>query len=360
MLTVGSGTDRWTSQALPNVVFVVTVRNNRDLLDRCLRSVARQRYPATRCVVMDDVSDDGSAEVASTWARTHPDVFRAHLGRRRRGKMENFAEAVSFIPDHDVVVELDGDDRLLAADVAGDLARLHLRADVVWTQHRVRRSHWRDWVHWRSTDVPAAHRSGNELPRLEWSRSWYPGHLRSFKAWAFKEIDEDDLKIDGKWVGAAADVAYFCPLLESTPPSLRYFYDRECAEYTITAANDHFGDEKGLPGLETQRGVAELLFSRQPRKVRRVRTWIGDLRHSDERAIFDACLRELDTDPALRVVLGAAGELVASPHPRIQVLRLPVAGQAHVLRSVLDALESDVAVDSLRMPAGSLPVRELG
>src|SRR5439155_10908818 len=126
-------------------------------------------------------------------------------------------EAVHEPHPRDVVVELGGDDRLLAPDAADNLARLHLRLDLVWTQHRIARRRWRTWPHFRSTDLPPAYRSCDALPRLRWSRTWHPSHLRSFKAWAFRCLDRGDLMIDGEWVQASCDYAYFTPLVEMTP-----------------------------------------------------------------------------------------------------------------------------------------------
>ncbi|MGH3734204.1 MAG: glycosyltransferase family 2 protein [Micromonosporaceae bacterium] len=320
MLTPGSGKDETVSQKQPRLVFVVTVRNNARLLDRCLRSVAAQTYPKTRCVVVDDASEEDTGAVAASWSVERPELFTVHTVSHRRGKMANFYDAVSDLDDHDVVVELDGDDRLLSTDAAGDLARLHMRLDLVWSQHRVARHRWRTWSHFRSTDLPAAYRSASDLPRLRWTRNWHPSHLRSFKAWMFRQIDPDDLKVDGDWVQVCADVAYYTPLVELTPPALRYFYDRELAVYNVTATNDKFQDDPDtLPALR-QSYVAEEIFRRQPYRTQPAPLWVGVLHPDNRQAIERISEEQLRMNPANRFVLAAEHPMLASWHPRVQLV----------------------------------------
>ncbi len=324
MITVGSDEDATVSQGAARVVFVVTVRNNKRLLNECLRSVASQDYHDVRCVVVDDASEDGTAEVARMWAARDTARFTVVTNKRRVGKMANFVAALEEVDTHDVVVELDGDDRLLEADAAADLARLHHRVDLVWSQHRVERGPWTSWTHWRSTDVPLQLRSSDhERKRVPWGRAWYPGHLRSFKRWAFDRIDRADLKVGGRYVPTAADVAYFCPLFELTPGHLRYFYDRELCTYNITAFNDHFSKERGVPEQESQWFVAQELFSRPPYPPAPSPLWTGLLDARSAESIRAACARQLSGDPSTRILLAAPAQLVDSWHPRVQVLRLP-------------------------------------
>ena len=330
MIPQGSSVDLTMSQLAPRIVFVVTVRDNASLLDLCLESVAHQTYPSIRCVVIDDASQDETAGVARRWASDFPHGIQVVVNAERRGKMANLVDALSEVDDHDVVVELDGDDRLLSADAATDLARIHIRVDLVWTQHQVARGPWRSWTHWRSTDLPLAYRLCRELPRLTWSRSWYPGHLRSFKAWMFRRIEYDDLKLDGQFVAAAADAAYFCPLLEMTPPELRYFYDRELCVYNITSGNDHFGPENGVSDRQTQPFVATHLFSRPPYRQRPSPLWAGVIEQRSASEVIAVCAKQIATEPAARLILVSANPVVKSWHPRVQVLRLPLSLSSEV------------------------------
>jgi hypothetical protein len=319
MIAAGSGDDPTVSQVSPRVVFVVTVRDNADLLDACLASVAAQNYHDVACVIVDDASKDASPAVAAWWAGEWADRFTATNEVRRRGKLANFADAIAGLNPHDVVVELDGDDRLLGTDAAADLARLHMRLDLVWTQHRIARHRWAGFPHFRSTDLPPAYRDRVDLPRMRWTRTWHPSHLRSFKAWAFHQIDRDDLLVDGEWIRASPDFAYFTPLVEMTPPALRYFYDRELAVYNITEANERFRDGLSAPAFH-QAYVVDQIARRPPYRTRPAPLWVGTLDPGSSDVIERISRDLLAGDPATRVLLAAPHPIRASWHPRVQVI----------------------------------------
>jgi hypothetical protein len=320
MLAIGSGRDETLSQQVPALVFVVTVRDNATLLDRCLRSIESQTYERTRCIVVDDASRDGSAAVAARWRSERPDLFTVHVNTQRRGKMANFYDAVMDVARDDVVIELDGDDELLSPEAASDLVRLHMRLDLVWTQHRVERHQWTSWPHFRSTDLPPAYRHRANLPRLRWTRSWHPSHLRSFKAWAFHRIDRDDLMVDGAWVQAASDFAYYTPLVEMTPPTLRYFYDRELTLYNITADNDKFREDQHPPG-HRQSHVVDSLLKRPAYRTEPAPLWIGIIDSTETRSVVEKIsMDRLASDPATWFMLAAEHPVPLSWHSRIQII----------------------------------------
>jgi hypothetical protein len=162
---------------------------------------------------------------------------------------------------HEVIVELDGDDQLLGADVAIEIAALHRDFDVVWTQHLIDHRDFPNWDIWHSTPLP------DRWTRLEpwrpsiWTRDMFPGHLRTFKRHLFDVVREQDLKWDGEWIRSAADVAYFTPILEAAPEPWKYHYARPCASYRITAANDFLNDHVAANNhsVDSQMAVARYL-----------------------------------------------------------------------------------------------------
>src|ERR1700735_3957605 len=56
----------------PRISVVVPFYNNEDLLEDCLRSVARQTHANLEVVMVDDGSTDGSAEIARRRAESDP------------------------------------------------------------------------------------------------------------------------------------------------------------------------------------------------------------------------------------------------------------------------------------------------
>lgn len=312
---------RSTMRFQPNIVFIVAVRNNAALLDKCLESVAQQTYSRTRCLVLDDASDDDTAAVALHWQRMYPQLFDVRTADVQRGKMAALFDCIQSLDDHDIVVELDGDDRLNTLEAAAEFARLHASRDLVWTNHKAELSDGMHWDHWASTDIPAAYRSG-PMPRLKWSRSWHPGHLRSFKVWAFRTIRSEDLTFNGEWVHAASDVAYFAPLVEMTPPQCRYFYDREMAIYNVTPSNDHLADDSGIDSWKTQLGVATELFGREPYTKYESKLLLGVLNQGTGDLVRELCSKALSMRPSTWVRLLSTVD--AEPwHPRVQLYLPP-------------------------------------
>ena len=75
---VGDGPIPHQATQWPTVVTIVPARNEADVIERTLRSLLKQNYPGEFHVVMvDDHSDDGTAEIARQLAIEHP--AGAHL-----------------------------------------------------------------------------------------------------------------------------------------------------------------------------------------------------------------------------------------------------------------------------------------
>ena len=62
---------------------------------------------------------------------------------------------------------------------------------------------------------------------------WKSSHLRTFKAWLFKQIKEEDLKFNGKFFWAAWDLGFMIPMLEMSGnrgrfvPDILYIYNNK-------------------------------------------------------------------------------------------------------------------------------------
>jgi len=72
-------------QPLPPVTAVVPARNEATVLPKTIPTLCRQDYPDLRVIVVDDHSEDGSAEVLRRLAAVHPHLTVIHASPRPEG-----------------------------------------------------------------------------------------------------------------------------------------------------------------------------------------------------------------------------------------------------------------------------------
>jgi glycosyltransferase involved in cell wall biosynthesis len=98
----------------PRVSFIVTSFNYEAYIVECLRSVTRQTYDNWECIVVDDVSTDGTAALVRAFVDSPEAKGRFTLIERAEngGQMEAFRDGLK-VATGSCVVMLDADDVLL-------------------------------------------------------------------------------------------------------------------------------------------------------------------------------------------------------------------------------------------------------
>jgi hopene-associated glycosyltransferase HpnB len=130
--------------AWPGVVAVVPARDEADVVAQAIGSLRRQDYPGPfRIIVVDDNSDDGTAEAARAAEGTHPleVIAGAPLADGWAGKpwaqSQGVAHAAASAPDYilftdaDISHERTNLRRLVARAEAGELALTSLMAELM-------------------------------------------------------------------------------------------------------------------------------------------------------------------------------------------------------------------------------------
>ena len=130
--------------AWPDVVAVVPARNEVDVIAQAVGSLRRQDYPGSfRIIVVDDNSEDGTADAARAAEGTHPleVIAGAPLAEGWTGKLwaqsQGVARAAASAPryvlftDADISHEKSNLRRLVARAEAGDLALTSLMARLM-------------------------------------------------------------------------------------------------------------------------------------------------------------------------------------------------------------------------------------
>lgn len=210
----------------PNRLVVVSAfRDAGDLLTAGVESVLGQDHERFRVVYVDDASTDGCARHVPV------DDPRVRLVRRsrRRGLAANLHAVVTRLcrPD-DVVVIVDGDDRLAAPDALRHVDEAYRRYGC-----------WLTYGQFRYADGEVGFCEPFSAPRdVAFQRShWRTSHLKTFRAGLFHAVAGQDPRYDclrgpdGRWLDAAVDAALMAPLVDMAGFGRVRYLDRVLYEY---------------------------------------------------------------------------------------------------------------------------------
>ena len=231
-------------------VVIVATRNAEKWIARCLESIKGQTVDNFRCVVVDDVSTDKTAEIAETFLTDSR--FILVRNEERKGQARNTVEwARTLSNPEDVVVLVDGDDRLADDHVLERLVD-HYKCGAWMTYGGI--------VH--SDGTPATFSAyPQRISRTGAFHTWrWCGtHLRTFKRFLLDQLVDDDFLVEGAWPKMAGDVAFMLPMLQMaceravhvTTPLYVYTVDNPDSEHHTDAAE--------------QMRVRDLLYARPPK-----------------------------------------------------------------------------------------------
>jgi len=203
------------------LVIVSTFWNSEKYIEECINSIKSQYYTNFKAYFIDDMSTDSSYEVAK---KTIGDDRRFTLikNTEKKYKCKNFIDVIrdnSSIKWNDVIVEIDGDDKLINNHVFGQLTKIYMNKDI-W----VCGSKWVD-------------KDGNSMNygrmNADFARTstWNFSHLRTYRAFLFRLIKDEHLMYNGDYLKAAVDIGIGLPILEMSGNEHYYFLDEVTYEY---------------------------------------------------------------------------------------------------------------------------------
>jgi glycosyltransferase involved in cell wall biosynthesis len=228
-------------QKTPHIL--VPAFNAADSIGRCLESIRAQRAEHFRCIILDDKSSDGTAEVARR-AIAGDSRFEVHTNTEKLyglGSVCNYLDHMD-VADDDTIIFVDGDD-YLAVDHALDLVREQYEEHGAWVtygsfrvenggsgdlgaypeevvrsgafrQSRWRASHLKTFRYglWRHVRPDAFNASRAEL-RNACRRSLMSARFRAW--WEWRKLRPEDLHDESqRYFRRCADKALMFPLLE--------------------------------------------------------------------------------------------------------------------------------------------------
>jgi glycosyltransferase involved in cell wall biosynthesis len=199
------------AEVLPEkpIVVLITSFNNADWYERNLEILFKQKYDNYRVIYVDDLSPDGTADLVEAYVKKAGQEHRFTLIRNqvRNLALGNIFYAVHSCNDWDIIVSYDGDDWFTNDGVLAKINECYTKKKC-WLTHGSIIEYPSNHVGW-SIPIPADIVKNNAFRQYR-----CPSHLRTFYAWLFKKIDEEDLKYDGKFFEMTWDMAMMYPMIE--------------------------------------------------------------------------------------------------------------------------------------------------
>ena len=141
----------------------------------------------------------------------------------KKYKTKNFIDVINNNPNidwDDVIIEIDGDDQLSDNFVLGLITKIYTNEDI-W----ICGSKWMD----KDGVVGNYGKFNADKARI---KSWNFSHMRTYRAFLFRMIKDEDLKFEGEYFKAGCDIGAGIPMLEMAGNSHFYYLDQVTYIYT--------------------------------------------------------------------------------------------------------------------------------
>ena len=238
---------------IPGIVVFVPFHNPGTFLDQCVESLIVQDTDDFRVIFVDDASTDQTADFSP------PERLSAQLIRNseRRGTAYNYHQVITqYCEPDDIVICLDGDDRLAVPDVISSVREHYQKYDC-----------WVLYGQYQDDDgglgISAPFSSPNDFLTLR--QEWRTSHLRTFRAGLFQCIAEQDPEFSclkdekGHWLQAGVDAAVMFPLLEMAGFYRVHFNEKVWYIYTTDNPNSHHNRN-----IDHQKNAFEMVRAKRP------------------------------------------------------------------------------------------------
>ncbi len=228
------------------IVVVVASYNNQLYYRRNLDSIFTQNYENYHVLYINDCSTDSTRALVEAYVKNKRATDRVTIiaNKERRGALANHYHAIhEHCKDTDLVVIVDGDDWLFDSNVFSHLNAVYKDPNLWMTYGQFKQypSGNRGWCMDMPKDVVARNAFREHTHN--------PGHLRTFYAGLFKQINKEDLMYQGDFLRMCADNAVMFPMIEMARNGHFKFVDKVLLVWN--GANN-LNDHKVVKGLQYQ------------------------------------------------------------------------------------------------------------
>lgn len=242
-------------------VILITSYKNEKYVEENLTSCCWQESSRPyQIIYVDDCSPDETTAKAEEFVRNH-DLKHVTIIRNeeRMGSLANHYNPIySLIPDHKIVLSLDGDDMLAHNGVLKLLESYYADPDIWMTYGTAKGTPYEITV---SRGIPDSVFYERNLRGYEWCSS----HLKTFKAGLFKKIQKEDFLYNDSFMRVSGDQAMMLPMLEMCSPQIKGGKNHSCyiKEILYLYRMDNPINNHNIR-IHVQEEVADFIRSKEP------------------------------------------------------------------------------------------------
>lgn len=213
------------------MIVLTTTYNCEQYVERCLLSIMSQKHKDFTCYITDDMSTDNTREIVKKTISNDSRfiLIENHIKLYQPG---NYDQIIRWraIDGDEICVEVDGDDWLPNPNVFSNIEEVY-KDEKVWMTSGSFKYH--------------DGRPGFAQPPTNFvdvrKQTFTLSHMRTWKSWLWKKIDEKDLRDEnGNYWNVAGDLSFMFPMFEMSGqehyrflPTINYIYNES------NPINDH-------------------------------------------------------------------------------------------------------------------------
>jgi glycosyltransferase involved in cell wall biosynthesis len=206
-------------------VFITASYNNSHRYKENIDSMLKQEYPAAafRLIYIDDCSTDDTGHLVENYLK-HNHKIKATLlkNKRRRGQLANIYDATHTCQDNEIIVIVDGDDKLAHKDVLNYLNSFYKDPQVWLTYGQFLYDCKGNICHGKRGPAQPFPEHIIRKGNFRAHPGFVLSHLRTYYAWLFKQIALRDLLYESYFYSYATDVAAMYPMTEMAGNKFKY------------------------------------------------------------------------------------------------------------------------------------------
>lgn len=213
------------------MTILTTAYNCEAFIEKSLYSIMSQQYKDFKCYIFDDLSSDNTPQKVREIIEDDPRfIFIQNTKKLYQPGNYDLVIRQMNLPDEEICIEVDGDDWLPNSKVFSFINDLYTNEDVWMTSGSFSYHDGRKGFASPPTTIQNLRKQAFTL-----------SHLRTWKSWLWKKIQEEDLKDStGEYWSVAGDLAFMYPMLEmSGLEHFKFLSDKLYIYNESNPLNDH-------------------------------------------------------------------------------------------------------------------------